>query len=418
MQSREQKGLEIAARMRVVRDGDSWSVPSQTAGGKYRVDPVAPSCTCEDFQLRQAACKHVHAVRFVLERERGNETVIPAAAPDARPPSHRPTYKQDWPAYNRAQTTEKHRLQVLLADLCRGVEEPPRARTGRKPVPLADAIFACVFKVYSTFSSRRFNCDLQDAHAAGHLSRAVHCNKVNTFMENPELAPVLRRLISESSRPLAAVEVDFAPDSSAFSTSKFDRWFDVKHGGVRSENVWLKLQMMCGVRTNVVTTAVVCERDGPDSPYLPQLVRETAANFVMNEVSADKGYSSTYGHDAVDAAGATPFISFKVNATGGSGGVWQRMYHYFALNRDEFLRHYHKRSNAESVFSMVKRKFGDSLRSKTRAAMVNELLCKVLAHNVCVLIQEQEELGVAPDFWPDDADGESPTLKFPTVYTG
>lgn len=44
--------------------------------------------------------------------------------------------------------------------------------------------------------------------------------------------------------------------------------------------------------------------------------------------------------------------------------------------RDEFLAHYHKRSNVESTFSMIKRKFGDFLRSKTDTAMVNEALAK------------------------------------------
>jgi hypothetical protein len=35
---------------------------------------------------------------------------------------------------------------------------------------------------------------------------------------------------------------------------------------------------------------------------------------------------------------------------------------------------------------MIKRKFGDFVRSKTDMAMVNETLCKVLAHNLVVLI--------------------------------
>lgn len=293
------------------------------------------------------------------------------------------------------------------------MEEPPRAKTGRKPAPLADALFAVVFKVYSGFSSRRFGGDLADTADAGHLSRALHPNKVNTFMENPGLAPVLRHLIEESAAPLAAVEVDFAADSTAFSTHKFTRWFDVKHGGVKSEHQWLKLQMMCGVKTNIVTAAVVCEGDGPDSPYLPGLVATTAERFTLQEVSADKGYSSTYGHDAVADAGATPFIAFKRNASGGSGGLWQRMFHYFQYRREEFLRHYHKRSNAESVFSAVKRKFGDALRSKTRPAMVNELLCKFVAHNLCVLIQEQEVLGIVPEFWGDGGSGDTDPAVIP-----
>lgn len=43
---------------------------------------------------------------------------------------------------------------------------------------------------------------------------------------------------------------------------------------------------------------------------------------------------------------------------------------------------YHKRSNVESTFSAIKRKFGDSVMSKTDAAMVNESPCKLLCHNL------------------------------------
>src|SRR5260370_34774660 len=69
-------------------------------------------------------------------------------------------------------------------------------------------------------------------------------------------------------------------------------------------------------------------------------------------------------------------------------GAWTKMFGYFVYRREEFMAHYHQRSNIESTFSMVKRKFGDSLRTKTDVAMVNEVLCKVLAHNLVVLIHE------------------------------
>ena len=49
------------------------------------------------------------------------------------------------------------------------------------------------------------------------------------------------------------------------------------------------------------------------------------------------------------------------------------MFHYFLFRRDDFLKHYHQRSNVESTFSMIKRKFGDSVRSKGDTAMKNEV---------------------------------------------
>jgi transposase len=78
--------------------------------------------------------------------------------------------------------------------------------------------------------------------------------------------------------------------------------------------------------------------------------------------------------------------------------VWSRMYGYFMCHRDEFLEHYHKRSNAETAFAAIKGKFGDSLRSKSDVGQINEALCKVLCHNLCVLVWVMHELSVQPTF--------------------
>jgi transposase len=63
------------------------------------------------------------------------------------------------------------------------------------------------------------------------------------------------------------------------------------------------------------------------------------------------------------------------------------MWHYYMFQRDTFLQHYHKRSNVETTFSMIKAKFGEVVRAKLPVAQVNEVLCKILCHNLCVLIQ-------------------------------
>jgi transposase len=356
MDMRELKGLEIAARSRIEFADGVWIVPSQTSSSKYRVTltPTGDSCTCEDFALTQKPCKHVHAARIVRERDHGGKsptmdtTVIPK----------RPTYRQDWPAYNLAQSIEKNRFQELLFDLCRGIEEPARTARGRKPHTLRDSVFAMAFKVYSAFSSRRFNCDLQEAHARGHLLNTVPGVKVCAFFENAELTPILQRLIVQSSLPLRTVETVFAPDSTGFSTSRFVRWYDEKYGVTRSGKDWVKAHAICGVKTNIVTAVTIEGRDAGDSPQFKPLVQTTAENFTIREVPADKAYLSRDNLDLVVEAGGTPFIPFKVNSQPGEGGsLWERMFHYFQFRRDEFLKHYHQRSNAESTFAMLKAKF-------------------------------------------------------------
>lgn len=58
--------------------------------------------------------------------------------------------------------------------------------------------------------------------------------------------------------------------------------------------------------------------------------------------------------------------------------------------------------------------FGDSLRSKTDTAMVNETLANLLAHNLVVVNHEMYELGTDPIFGTAPQ-GEQPRhiLRFP-----
>jgi len=67
-------------------------------------------------------------------------------------------------------------------------------------------------------------------------------------------------------------------------------------------------------------------------------------------------------------------------------------------HREEFLGYYHKRSNVETTFHMIKAKFGERLRSKTMTVQIDEALCKVLCHNLCVVIQSVHELRIESNF--------------------
>ena len=404
--TRQQRGLELAATRTIRQKGGIWIVPSQVGRGAYRVHimPKIASCTCPDFETRDITCKHIFAVTYVMKREQhadGSETVTKTLTMTAT--TERTTYPQNWPAYNAAQANEKSKFQSLLADLFGGIQEPKTRKMGRPNLPLSDAIFSATFKVYSTVSGRRFMTDLREAQVSGFISKAPHYNSIFNYLENPELTPILQTLITQSSLPLKSVETDFAVDSSGFVTSRFVRWYDHKYGQVRQQHDWVKCHLICGVKTNIVTAVEIHDRNASDSRQLPALVKATAKNFRMSEVSADKGYAGRENVDWIETVGATPFIAFSSHHRGVGGGTWEKMYHYFSFRRSEFLQHYHKRSNVESTFSMMKRKFGDGLRSKTDVAMVNETLCKVLCHNLVVLIHEMYELGIDPVFWASEA---------------
>jgi transposase len=402
MDIRDLKALELTGNSRISFVAGAWYVPSQSSAARHKVDPspTNPSCTCEDFELRQRPCKHILAVRALLERQiKGESNPDPATIP-MRP--KRPTYRQDWPNYNLAQVHEQDHFQVLLSDLCRVVPQPPTKHAkgvGRPTMPLSDAIFAVVYKVYSTMSARRFMSDLREAKERGHVSEAVSYNSLLKCMETLDTTAALSDLVIRSSLPLRSVETAFAVDSSGFATSRYVKWFDEKYGINREKAAWIKCHLACGVKTNVVTAVAVDEKNSGDCPQLAPLIKKTAENFTVKEVPADKAYLSNDNLELVESLGATAFIPFKSNSLATGTPLWERMYHFFAYRRDEFLAHYHQRSNVESTFSMIKRKFGDSIRAKTDTAMKNEVLAKVLAHNLCCVISAWYELGIEPAEW-------------------
>lgn len=387
---RRQRGLEIAATTAITRTGEGeWLVPSQSGGSQYRVikDTGGFQCSCPDYELRVDTCKHGFAVEFVLRREtRPDGTVIETRAA-------RVTYPQNWPAYNRAQTSEKAQFCVLLRDLVADVPTPEQKR-GRPSLPLSDMIFSAAFKVYSTVSGRRFMTDLADAQDAGLIDRTPHYNSIFNVLDREDVTPILTELITRSALPLRSLETEFAVDSTGFGIQAFYRHFSAKYGRDMERRDYLKLHVMVGTKTNVITAAAVTDRHTNDSPILPALLNETATYFPVKEVSADKGYSSKKNLAVITGFGATPFVAFKRNTTGDTGSrIWNKAFHFFLMNQDEFQARYHRRSNVESTFSAIKRKLGDTLRSKTPIAQRNELLLKALCHNLICLIHEIHESG-------------------------
>ncbi len=396
MDGREQRGREIAETKKLKRKGKLWIVPSQAGTGSYVVDPRAKECTCPDYDDRREKCKHLFAVEYTVRREskQGGATVTETL---------KISYSQEWSAYNAAQTHEKEEVARLLRALCDGIPSPEQKR-GRPRVPLADAVFCATMKVYASMSARRAMSDLRYLGERGYLSRVPHYNSVLNALENPGLAPLLTFLIEESAGPLRALEEDFAVDSSGFSTSLHKRWFSEKYGKEKTYGIWLKAHIMVGTLTNVVTSVEVTDKRVHDSQMMIPLLEATQQRFDVKRLSGDKGYHGSRLMCAVDARGVQPFVPFKVGSTGKAQyaphrEVWARLFHYYNYNREEFMRHYHRRSNVETTFSMIKAKFGGSVRSKTPDAQMNEVLCKVLCHNLCCLVQSMYELGVQPEFW-------------------
>ena len=234
-----------------------------------------------------------------------------------------------------------------------------------------------------------------------YLSHVPHFNMLFKAMNSEQITPVLQELIRVSSFPAKILEDTYAIDSTGVSTSMFSRWMEKKYGKDKEQKkrIWVKAHAMVGVKTKTIVSMEVTLGNKGDSPQFIPLLEKGKEGAKILDVCADKAYSSRANLEAVTKIGAIPYVPFKENATGKAMGsrVWKTIYNYFILHQEEFMDHYHQRSNVESVFSMIKRKFGNNVRSKSFIGMKNEILAKAVVHNICCLIAASFEFGISPE---------------------
>ena len=385
LQLRTEKGLQIAKTGKVMLSGDKWLVPSQTSDRQYHVTLGLDkkTCSCSDFEERHLTCKHIFAVQITITKsvdKQGNVTITKV---------EKVTYSQNWPAYDKAQITEKQRFMELLSDLLNNVGDIPN-HIDRPKISKRDMIFASALKVYTQFSLRRFMSDLKEAQEKSFVVNAPCFASIGHFMQDEELTPILKSLIALSSLPLKTVETKFAIDSSGFRTTRFTQYCTERHG-LGMKHAWLKAHICVGVHTNIITAVEITDEHVNDTVKFTALANETYENgFKVTELSADKGYASKSNYEFVDNIGGTAYIPFKqykgqFAVVPQGHGIWRKMYGKFIFQQEEFMKHYHLRSNVESTFFMIKSKFNDILKSKSRTAQVNELLLKILCHNIVVI---------------------------------
>lgn len=303
----------------------------------------------------------------------------------------------DWSTYNQTQMAEKLLFIKLASDLAHAVIEPQNLnkdvtiKTGRKPLPLGHRLFCILMRTYDQKSSRRSVSDISlESKNCALLQEIPHFNSILNYFNDKRMTLILKALVEITALPLKGIETRFAVDSTGFSLRMLDeRWSYAKLKHINSHR-YLKAHVMYGVKSNIAVGCEVTKGTDHDSPQFRPLIEKAAKHFNLEEISADKAYSSRGNVEATFAVNAFPLIPFKRNAKSQARRVqgWNSLFHYFKKNNEEFMQRYHQRSNAESGFSMIKARFNPYVRARNIVGQTNEILAKIVAHNLCVLIQE------------------------------
>ena len=110
--------------------------------------------------------------------------------------------------------------------------------------------------------------------------------------------------------------------------------------------------------------------------------------FSIKTLLADKGYTSKESYLICKELGIfNVFIDFRSNATGkrSKSDIWKEKFKLYKENKEVWNETYRFRVLVEGVFSAMKRKNLNYLRSKKETAMDVEVLLKALVYNLTII---------------------------------
>jgi hypothetical protein len=144
----------------------------------------------------------------------------------------------------------------------------------------------------------------------------------------------------------------------------------------------LKLHLLIALTNLAILNIRITKGTRHDSPILKRLLRPIPKGG--GDTCLDPAYLSRRNCNLIAKKGRTPIIKPKRNTTIRKRGSqpWRDMITLWLEHRTLFLKRYHQRSKAESVYSALKRYYGNHLSSHRRRTQRRELHLKTLTYNI------------------------------------
>ena len=200
-----------------------------------------------------------------------------------------------------------------------------------------------------------------------------------------EVWQILEEVFELTNSSVADLEREFGPDGSGLATSckqnyETDRAKDQTHKGYE------KIIVMVGLKYKLVSAFKFADKPtAHDSLYFESLLADTARRYSrVDLVSGDSGFLSRVNCDLVVGVGGVPRFYPKKNSLLCSKGsrAWRVMLEELALDPQKWLLEYHRRSNVEGCFSVLKRDNFLPLRKKLVVRRRQEAFSRVCNLNI------------------------------------
>jgi hypothetical protein len=234
------------------------------------------------------------------------------------------------------------------------------------------------------------------------ISVDIPCFKtLCNYRAEPIIGKLLDDLITESSKPFAEIEKDFATDMTGIKTKLFSSWFSLRCKKRIKKRDHLNAHISIGTKSLIVTAINIENKQGKDNIIMRKHVDKTAENFKIEEWSGDGMYWTKENCRKISEKGGKPYFKCKTGKTkwnGKQNGIpaWKEMNQESLENKEEYDKHYHKRSKIESANHSKKILFGEKVYSKLKSARENEETLRWINYNINILNRAKYEWKINP----------------------